>query len=210
MTMGTEAEKLRQIIHLPPRTGAAFEVKAGEILRVLDVAGEQVVDLVCFARADPSEYLSSARSIDYNNKIYLTVGDVLYSDCSRPMLAIVEDTVGKHDFLFAPCSPEMFRITYGVTEPHPNCLENLAAALAPYGIRPTNISVAFNVFMNAGISTDGAISISPPRSNAGDYIDVQALMDLIVGVSACSAEKCNNYRCTPVDVAIFSGSLPDA
>ena len=177
---------------------------------MLDVAGEQVVDLVCFARADPSEYLSSARSIDYNNKIYLTVGDVLYSDCSRPMLAIVEDTVGKHDFLFAPCSPEMFRITYGVTEPHPNCLENLAAALAPYGIRPTNISVAFNVFMNAGISTDGAISISPPRSNAGDYIDVQVLMDLIVGVSACSAEKCNNYRCTPVDVAIFSGSLPDA
>ena len=208
--MVIEAEKLLQTIHLPPRKGTALQLRAGEIIRVLDVAGEQVVDLVCFAQQDPAEYLSSARTIDYNNKIYLTTGDVLYSDRSSPMLTIVEDTVGKHDFLFAPCSPEMFRLTYGVTEPHPNCLENLAAALAPYGILSANIPVAFNVFMNAAVSEDGKIIISPPRSRAGDFIDLRAAMDLIVGVSACAAEKCNNYRCTPVDVAVFSGSLVDA
>jgi uncharacterized protein YcgI (DUF1989 family) len=207
--MSIKTEKLLKTIHLAPRTGAAFRVAAGEILRVLDVAGEQVVDLVCFAAADPTEYLSSGRTIDYNNKIYLTTGDILYSDRSNPMLTIVEDTVGKHDFLFAPCSPEMFRLTYGVTEPHPNCLENLSAALDPFGIRPSIIPVAFNVFMNATVSADGRVSIAPPRSQAGDFVDLQAGMDLIVGVSACSAEKCNNYRCTPIDVAVFSGSSQD-
>jgi uncharacterized protein YcgI (DUF1989 family) len=207
--MSDHPEQLLRSIRLSPRTGAALRVAGGDIIRVLDVAGEQVVDLVCFAAQDPTEYLSSGRTIDYNNMIYLTTGDVLYSDRSSPMLSIVADTVGKHDFLFAPCSPEMFRRTYGVLGPHPNCMENLSAALAPFGINPSNIPVAFNVFMNASVSADGAISIAPPRSEAGDYIDFQAMMDLIVGVSACSAEKCNNYRFTPIDVAVFSGSLKD-
>ena len=208
--MSAGMEKILKTIHLPPRTGAAFQLRAGEVIRVLDVAGEQVVDLICFAKRDSLEYLSSARTIDYNNKIYLTTGDVLYSDRSGPMFTIIEDTVGKHDFLFAPCSPEMFRITYGVTDYHPNCLENLSAALVPFGINSSDIPVAFNVFMNAAISEDGMISIFPPRSRAGDFIDLRAEMDLIVAVSACSAEKCNNYRCTPVDVVVFSGSPDDA
>jgi uncharacterized protein YcgI (DUF1989 family) len=207
--MGDLSEKILKSVHLPPRTGTAFLVAAGDVIRVLDIAGEQVVDLVCYSQEDISEYLSSGRTIDYNNKLKLTTGDVLFSDRSRPMLTIVEDTVGKHDFLFAPCSQEMFRRTYGVTDPHPNCLENLADGLAPFGIQASRIPVAFNVFMNASISAEGAISIAPPISEPGDYIDLRAEMDLIVGVSACSAEKCNNYRCTPIDVIVFSGSVPD-
>jgi uncharacterized protein YcgI (DUF1989 family) len=203
--MSEKSERIITSIHLQPRTGTAFSIAAGEVVRILDVAGEQVVDLVSFAQENTSEYLSSGRSVDYNNKIYLTTGDVLYSDRSNPMFTIVDDTVGKHDFLFAPCSPEMFRRTYGVEKPHPNCLDNLAAGLAPFGISPSNIPVAFNVFMNAGILPDGAIIIAPPLSMAGDFIDLRAEMDLVVAVSACSAKKCNNYKNTPIDVIVFSG-----
>jgi uncharacterized protein YcgI (DUF1989 family) len=28
-------------------------------------------------------------------------------------------------------------------------------------------------------------------------------MDLIVGVTACSAGKCNDYRCTPIAVEVL-------
>lgn len=98
--------------YIKPKTGAAFAVQKDDIIRVIDVAGEQVADLVCFARHDIEEYLSSGRTIDYNEKLFLSTGDILYSNRSNPMLCIIEDPVGKHDFLFAPCSREMFKLKF--------------------------------------------------------------------------------------------------
>jgi hypothetical protein len=188
---------------IKPQTGVAFTVQKGHVIRVIDVDGQQVADLVCFARQNPEEYLSSGRSIDYNEKLFLSTGDVLYSNRSNPMLSISQDLVGKHDFLFAPCSQEMFDLTYNATGPHPNCLDNLAAALSPFGIRDFQIPTAFNIFMNVTISAAGRISVQPPLSRAGDHIDLRAEMDLIVAVSACSAGKCNNFRCTPIGIEIY-------
>ena len=191
--------------HLRPQTGTAFKVQKDQIIRVIDVAGEQVSDLICFSRQDHQEVLSSSRTIDYNEKIYFSTGDILYSNRSNPMLTIIDDPVGKHDFLFAPCSQEMFRMTYGTTETHPNCLDNLTNSLKPLGIDPSQILTAFNIFMNTTISEHGNITINAPLSSAGDYIELQAAMDLIIGVTACSAGKCNNFRCTPVDVEVYKG-----
>jgi uncharacterized protein YcgI (DUF1989 family) len=189
--------------HIAPQTGVAFTVQNGQIIRVIDVDGEQVADLVCFAGQNKEEYLSSGRSIDYNEKLFLSTGDILYSNRSNPMLTITRDAVGQHDFLFAPCSREMFQLTYDTTGPHPNCLDNLTAALDPYGIRAFQIPTAFNIFMNVAITTAGQVTVRPPLSKAGDYIDLRSEMDLIVAVSACSAGKCNNFRCTPIRVEIY-------
>ena len=192
--------------YLSPQTGNAFTVLKGQIIRVIDVEGAQVSDLVCFARQDIEEYLASGRTIDYNEKLFISTGDILYSNRSNPMLTIIEDPVGRHDFLFAPCSREMFRLTYGKTEPHPNCLDNLAATLGQYGIKAFQIPSAFNIFMNVAVSASGKISIRPPLSQAGDYIDLRAEMDLIVAVTACAAGKCNNYHCTPIAVEVYDTS----
>ena len=189
--------------YLSPQTGVAFTVQKSQIIRVIDVEGGQVSDLVCFARQDIEEYLSSGRTIDYNEKLFQSTGDILYSNRSNPMLAIIEDPVGKHDFLFAPCSHEMFRLTYNETEPHPNCLDNLASALGQYGVKAFQIPTAFNIFMNVEVSSSSEIAVKPPLSEAGDFINLRAEMDLIVGVTACAAGKCNNYRCTPVAVEIY-------
>ena len=200
-------ENILRNYHLEPRTGVGFKVLQGQVIRVIDVDGEQVSDLVCFADSDPNEYLSSARSIDYAERIHLSTGDILYSNLSNPMLTIIADQVGKHDFLFAPCSQEMFQISYGITGPHPNCLDNLAASLQPFGIQSAQIPTAFNIFMNATVTEGGEIIINLPVSRAGDYIDFRAEMDLIVAVSACSAEKCNNYHCTPIAVEVYTGEM---
>ena len=188
---------------IAPQTGVAFTVQKGQFIRIIDVDGEQVADLVCFARQNTEESLSSGRSIDYNEKLFLSLGDILYSSRSNPMLCITRDPVGKHDFLFAPCSQEMFRRTYGTTEEHPNCLDNLTDALNPYGIRAFQIPTPFNIFMNVAITAAGRVTVQPTLSKAGDYIDLRSKMDLIVAVSACSAGKCNNYRCTPIRVEIY-------
>ena len=98
---------------IPPRSGTAFELKKGQLLTVVDPEGEQVSDLVAYNKDDTREYLSSGRSIDYAGRMFLTTGDILYSNRSVPMLRIVEDEVGRHDFSLTPCSRETFSIIYG-------------------------------------------------------------------------------------------------
>ena len=88
----------------------------GQTLRVTSPTGGQVADVTAFAAADPHEWLSSGRTIDYGGSIYVSTGSVLYSNRSNPMLTVVADTAGRHDFLVSPCSEEMFERLYGVTE----------------------------------------------------------------------------------------------
>ncbi len=195
-------------LHLDPQTGAALIVKRGQRLEIVDPSGEQVSDLVSFAEADRREWLSSGRTIDYANTIYLTTGHTLYSNRSRPMWTILEDTVGRHDFLLTPCSPETFTILYKTTGHHPSCFENLARHLEPFGIAPDAIPTSLNVFMNVEVLPSGELRILPPRSRAGDHILLRAEMDLVVGVTACSAELSNNGCFKPIDVRLHAD--PDA
>jgi uncharacterized protein len=189
--------------HLAPQTGTGFLVREGQLLRITDPQGEQVSDMVSFARDDSREWLSSGRTIDYANTIYVTRGHTLYSNRSRPMWTIVEDTVGRHDFLLTPCSPETFSIIYKTTAHHPSCFENLARNLAPFGITPDAIPTTFNIFMNVVVGDTGELQILPPRSRAGDHLLLRAEMDMIVGVTACSAELSNNGSFKPIDVALL-------
>ena len=187
---------------IDPQCGVAFALEGAQTLRVIDPHGEQVSDLIAFARADSREWLSSGRTIDYANTIYLTTGHVLYSNRSRPMLTIVADSVGRHDFLFTPCSAETFSIIYGTRDHHPSCFENLARGLAQFGIHADAIPTTFNIFMNVEVAPTGELTIRPPRSKAGDYIELRADMDLVVGLTACSAELSNNYAFKPIEFEI--------
>ncbi len=194
---------MMQKYHLEPQTGIGLTVKNKQLLKIIDPQGEQVSDLTAFALEDIAEWLSSGRTIDYANKIYLTTGNVLYSNRSHPMLSIVEDTVGRHDFLLTPCSRETFQIIYNNHEYHPSCFENLHTNLAQFGITPDMIPTTLNVFMNVVVLETGELRIDPPPSKTGDYIVFRAEMDLIIGVTACSAEKSNNYSFKPIDVEIY-------
>jgi len=188
---------------IPPRSGVAFHVARGQRLEIIDPLGQQVADLLAFNRADTGEVLSSGRTLDYASKIYLGVGDTLYSNRSSPMMKIVADDVGRHDFLLSPCSAEMFRIIYGDIQPHRGCFGNLAAALVPHGISPDAIPVAFNVFMNVPVNGEtGRFTVEPPLSKPGDAIVLEAQMDLLVGLTACSAGQSNNFTYKPIHYRI--------
>jgi uncharacterized protein YcgI (DUF1989 family) len=184
---------------IAPRSGVAFIIDKGQRLTVIDPRGEQVADLLAFSRADVGEVISSGRTLDYASKIFLTAGDKLYSNRSNVMLDIVEDEVGRHDFLLTPCSKDTFRIIYGDEQPHRGCFGNLAAALAPYGVSEDMIPTAFNVFMNVPVDgVTGELRVEPPLSKAGDRIVFEAQMDLIIGLTACSALQSNNGSFKPI------------
>lgn len=190
---------------IPPRSGVAFTLARGQRLTVIDPCGEQVADLVAFRADDIDEVISSGRTIDYASRIFLTAGDPIYSNRSNVLLEIVEDTVGRHDFLLTPCSADTFRIIYGDAQPHRGCFGNLAHALEPFGIGPDRIPVAFNVFMNVEVDgSSGAIAVKPPLSRAGDRIVFEAKLDLIIGLTACSALQSNNHAFKPIHYVISS------
>ena len=184
---------------ISPRSGTAFLLDQGQRLTVIDPRGEQVADLLAFNRHDLDEVISSGRTLDYASRIYLTTGDPLYSNRSNVMLRIVEDSVGRHDFMLTPCSKDTFRIIYGDRDPHRGCFGNLAAALAPHGIMPDRIPVAFNCFMNVPIDAQtGVLRVETPLSRAGDYITFVAEQDLVIGLTACSALQSNNGSFKPI------------
>jgi uncharacterized protein YcgI (DUF1989 family) len=174
-----------------PMSGLAWPVGAGSLLRIVDVEGGQSGDVFAVAADDLADGLSNGRTFDYGGTVRLSTGSVLYSRRSRPLLRIVEDQVGTHDFLYAPCSQEMFEIQYGATGPHPNCLENLTSSLARFGVPPATVTIAFNVFMNVVVCADGRLDIQPPVSTAGQGLTFVAERDVLVAVTACPAATCN-------------------
>lgn len=191
------------VVTIPERSGTAFALARGATLTVIDPKGEQVADLLAFNAHDIGEVLSSGRTLDYAETIRLTTGHTLYSNRSRAMLEIVGDTVGRHDFLLTPCSADTFRHFYPDLPVHRGCFGNLAEALAPYGVAPDMIPTAFNCFMNVPVdAATGKLRVLPPTSRAGDSIAFRAAMDLVIGLTACSAPDSNGGTFKPIQYRI--------
>lgn len=185
---------------IPPRSGTAFELAKGASLTVIDPEGSQVSDLLAYNAQDVREAISNGRTFDYEETLHLSTGNRLWSNRSNPMLSIVEDTVRRHDFLLTPCSTATFEHFYPEKPVHRGCFGNLAEALEPYGIGPDDIPTAFNVFMNVPVDGEsGLIAVKPPVSRAGDRIVLRAEMDLIIGLTACSAYDSNGGSFKPID-----------
>ncbi len=185
------------------QTGAAFVLKKGQKLKVIDPQGEQVSDMVLFNFKDTREKISSGKTLDFEESILISKGNFLWSNRSNKMIEILEDTNGRNDFLLAPCSPETFKIMYNNPDYHPSCFENLYTNLESFGITPDEVPTAFNIFMNVQFDKEGKLSVDPPLSKAGDYVLFQAKMDLIVALTACSAEDSNNGSFKPIHFEIL-------
>jgi len=185
------------------QTGAAFKLKKGQKLKVIDPQGEQVSDMVLFNAEDTREKISSGKTLDFEESILITKGNFLWSNRSRKLMKILEDTNGRNDFLLAPCSPETFQIMYNNPEYHPSCFENLYTNLKKFGIEPDDVPTAFNIFMNVQFDENGKLSVDPPLSKAGDHVVFEAEMDLIVALTACSAEDSNNGSFKPIHYEIL-------
>lgn len=183
---------------IPACRGKRIDVCKGQKITVIDVEGGQVVDF--FAEVNEHEFLSTGVTIDCNESLKLKVGDIIYTNLYRPMLEVVADEVGEHDLLHPCCRPEMYDFFYHNGTRHPNCYDNINDALD----RNRPIITPVNLFMYTKINADGSISVETPLSKAGDKVVMKALMDITLGVAACSVSesKCNSGKCTAIKVII--------
>lgn len=179
-------------------SGWAARVATGQVLRLTAAGG---VGLVCFNAADPTERFDQARTKVYNMRLWITAGEQLFSKLNNPMMAMTADGfagIGRHDLQFGMCSgpllaraaadgvPSRYAHMKGRPTPDHGCHENFAEALEPWGIPPERIPMPLNLFQHTEIDTaSGAIRPRPTRPAQPLSVDLRALMDVIVAVSAC-------------------------
>ena len=121
------------------------------MLRIVDVAGQQVADLICFRLDDYGDKLSVHNTLLLNQTIYITTGHTLQSTECTTMMTIVEDTVGVHDLIAGSCSEHTNAVRYGVRGT-PNCRRNFELALEVHGIPMREIPYSFNIFINVPVT----------------------------------------------------------
>jgi uncharacterized protein YcgI (DUF1989 family) len=186
-------------------TGWAAEVRAGSLVRIVDVEGKQVGDLVLLRAADHTDRLSVGNTRKMANSLFVTTGAELWSTTYRRLARIEDDTVGRHDLLASACTPYDYPIRFGERGVgHRACLANLTQAFAPWGIAEHQIPDPMNVFMNQVIHDDGTTEVREPVSRSGDHLDVRLLEDCVVALSACPQDltPCNGWRITDLRVEI--------
>lgn len=191
-------------LRVPARQGIAAKIKTGQIVKIINTSGKQVVDTWAFNTADLDERLSMEHSRASLRKLVPAVGDTLVTSHRRPMLSFVEDsTAGHHDMLMAACDVYRYE-QLGAVGYHDNCADNLRSALRAMGLSITAIPSPLNLFMNVPWTIDGSLSFERPTSEAGQYVSLRVEMDLVIVFSACPQDMIpvNDMKSADVHVSI--------
>lgn len=184
-------------------------VKKGQIVRLLDSHGNQAADTLFYNADDPSERYSATDTITGQNNVYLTSGSLLRSNKNNVMLEIVADTCGRHDTLGGACATESNTVRYALEKKTMHaCRDSWMLAIAEnehFGLSKKDISHNINFFMNVPITPEGGLTFEDGISDAGKYVEMKAMMDVIVLVSNCPQlnNPCNAYNPTPIEVLVW-------
>ena len=184
-------------------------IDQGQILRIVDLEGNQAVDTLFFNADDPEEHYSLTHTIQAQGALYLGLGTRLMSSEGRPMLRIIADTCGRHDTLGGACSCESNTVRYALKKRFMHsCRDNFMAAIArnPYGLHKRDIASNINFFMNVPVTPQGGLTFEDGISAPGKYVEMRAEMNLIVLVSNCPQlnNPCNAYNPTPVRCLVWN------
>lgn len=187
-------------------------VKQGDVFRILDTEGNQAADTLFFNADDPSERYSATDTIRAQKNVYLTAGSVLMTTLDNPMLEIVADTCGRHDTLGGACATESNTVRYDLEKRCMHaCRDSWMLAIAEneeFGLTKRDIGHNINFFMNVPITPEGGLTFADGISGAGKYVELKALMNVIVLISNCPQlnNPCNAYNPTPIDVLVWSAN----
>ena len=195
---------------VPARAPFSATLKAGQVLRIIDLEGQQAVDALFYNAADPGERYSAqdtlAAQARAGGRYDLSAGSVLRSNEGRAMATIIADTCGFHDTSAGACSCESNTVRFGhATRFMHACRENFLTALAKYGMDKRDLVSNVNFFMNVPIRPDGELTVDDGVSAPGGYVELRAEMDLLVLISNCPQvnNPCNGFRPTPIRCVVW-------
>jgi len=203
--------KVVQEFLLEPATGKAIEVRKGQILRIAQVEGGQCADFNCFNLHDYKEFFHTGRT-RHMHGLHPTKGHFLWSapPRERPMMYILEDTVGTNDILYPRCSAFLFEYHYGLPV-HTNCHDIQAEAQREYGLTPDDVHDSFNFFMHTGIDAGGRPFIARQTARKGDFVELLAMIDVLAVPNVCGADvmATSDFELKPLRVSIATATEED-
>jgi urea carboxylase-associated protein 1 len=184
-------------------------VARGQVLRIVDLEGNQAVDTLFYNAHDLGEHYSACDTIRGSGNLYLASGVTLLSNLGAPMLTITEDTCGRHDTLGGACSAESNTVRYALEKRHMHsCRDNFLMAIAKEdnGLEKRDLANNINFFMNVPVSPEGGLTFADGISAAGRYVQLRAEMDVLVLISNCPQlnNPCNAYNPTPIQLLIWA------
>lgn len=193
----------RSRLFVPAQGGRAIGVREGELVRVIDVEGQQVGDLWAIDAADHDRWLSTSHTRDWLERLFPRVGEQFTDQVGQPILAFVaDDSPGKHDMLFPPCNKWLYERA-GLLD-HPSCLDNFVAAASLVGVSLPVVPDPVNLFQNSDPAPDGTLRVGTAASNPGDSASFRALRDVLVVLTACAVDHwpTNGGRCTSLELRV--------
>jgi uncharacterized protein len=208
------------LTHLDPRQAVHDEIIAagepwlggleqGQILRIVDLEGNQAVDTLFYNAHNTEERYSAVDTIRAQGNIYLSTGTPLRSNLGATMLTIIEDTCGRHDTLGGACSAESNTVRYALEKRRMHsCRDNFLLALGRHdrGLSKRDLPSNINFFMNVPVTSDGGLQFADGISAAGRYVQLRAQMDVLVLISNCPQlnNPCNAFNPTPIQILIWA------
>ena len=178
-------------------------VKKGQVLVIRDTHGQQAVDFLCYDADNTSDRYSATNTVKVQGNVYVGKGTVLYADSGKPLLRVIEDTVGKHDTIYGCCSNPNNKLRYGVKTTQ-SCYTNFTQELQKHGMDVTSIVPNVNWFMSVPVLDDGAAGVAEAAIKPGSFVKLRAECNVLAVLSNCPQmhNPCNGYKPTPIEVWI--------
>ncbi|MGE0240817.1 MAG: DUF1989 domain-containing protein [Parvibaculaceae bacterium] len=196
----------RRII-IAPQSGHAIRARRGDVIRIIDPKGQQVADLWAFVTDAPKlDWLSTSQTRNATERLFPRVGESFFSARAEPLLTLIEDaSPGPHDMLYPACDRALYD-NVGLPD-HPNCQDNLIAALARENIEIDFVPDPVDLFQNSLPQSNGRIDVLSSINPPGAYVKLRAERDLLLVVTACSVDfhPTNGGMCTEIEVEIMPG-----
>jgi uncharacterized protein len=192
---------------IPARAPWSGIIRKGERFRITDAHGQQAVDTLFYAAADPTERYCAQATLLAQGSAYVDTGTKIRSNEGRVMMTVLANTGGQHDTSAGACSCEANTVRFGHHTRHQHaCRDNFILAAAKHGLTKRDIVPNINFFMNVPIEPSGELAIVDGVSKPGDYVEMIAEMDVICLISNCPQinNPCNGFHPTPVKVEIFA------
>ena len=178
-------------------------VKKGQVLVIRDTHGQQAVDFLCYDADNTSDRYSATNTVKVQGNVYIGKGTVLYADSGKPLLKVIEDTVGKHDTIYGCCSNPNNKLRYDVKTTE-SCYTNFTQELQKHGMDVTSIVPNVNWFMSVPVLDDGSAGVAEAAIKPGNLVKLRAECNVLAVLSNCPQmhNPCNGYKPTPIEVWI--------
>ncbi|MBP3963279.1 urea amidolyase associated protein UAAP2 [Paenibacillus lignilyticus] len=185
------------------------ELQPGQVLRIVDLEGNQAADTLFYDAENPEDHYSAVATITGQGNIYLTTGSVLRAESGKELVKIVADTCGRHDTVGGSCSAQSNTVRYAheKLQMH-NCRDTFMLQLAKHdgGYTKRDLAPNVNFFMNVPVSQDGGLRFADGVSAPGCYVEMESIARTMVLISNCPQlnNPCNAYNPTPIRVLIWN------